>query len=141
MRRHLGTLLFYLLWPLVWFYAPLTVRVRVLLRHDDEILVVENWFGPQSWQLPGGGKKFHESVTEAGLREIKEELSIVVAKNHCRQLTQEPVVKSHSGLLMRYHFVEINLLYKPDIACSKEIATYEWQAKEKIAHLVPAAYL
>ena len=141
MKKHVGTVLFYLLWPLVWFYAPLTIRVRVLLRYGDEIIVVKNWFGPHSWQLPGGGKKFHESVIEAGIREIKEELSITVAQNQCSQLTRVPIVKSRSGLLMRYHFVEIKLLHKPDIIRSREISAHEWQAKEKVAHLVPVAYI
>ena len=88
----MGTFLFYLLWPLVWFYAPLTIRVRVVLLYEDEVLVVKNWFGPNSWQLPGGGRKRNEKIIEAGIREIKEELSIDLIEKQCQQLTKEPLV-------------------------------------------------
>lgn len=79
--RLLGIVLFYVLWPLIWVYAPLSRRSRAVMIHNDKILLVKNWFGPGLWQLPGGGIKMGESVTDAAKRELKEELRIEVKKN------------------------------------------------------------
>jgi len=133
----MGTFFFYLLWPLVWFYAPLTIRVRVILRYEDEVLVVKNWFGANSWQLPGGGRKRNETIIETGVREIKEELSIDLDAKQCRQLTDEPIVKSRSGLLLRYYLVEVTLDSKPKITTNKEITDYEWKAISSLSKLIP----
>ena len=134
----MGTMLFYLLWPLVWFYAPLTIRVRAVLLYEDEVLVVKNWFGPNSWQLPGGGHKRGETVIETAIREIKEELSIELDVKQCRQLNDEPIVKSKSGLLMRYYLVEVVLDNKPSITANKEITDHEWKTVSSVSDLIPA---
>ena len=140
MRNQFGTVFFYLLWPLVWFYAPLTIRVRVILRVDDEALVVENWFGPKSWQLPGGGRKRGESVIEAARRELKEELALKLPVDKFVQLTGNAITSSHSGLIFRYHFVEVRLTSKPNITASHEVNSYEWRDISQITSLTPGGY-
>lgn len=55
-----------------------TRRVRCLLIHEDQVLLVINRLSHigQVWTLPGGGIKSRESVEAAGAREIHEELAI-----------------------------------------------------------------
>ena len=121
-----GTFLYYLLWPLVWLYAPLRVRVRVLLLVDCEVAVVKNWFGPNNWQFPGGGMKFGEQATDTALREIREELGITIMHNKLQQVTDEPEIVRFSGLLFRYHYVISKFDTKPKFVTSREIVGSDW---------------
>jgi len=107
-------------------YTPLTRRVRVLIRVGDEFLAVKNWFGPGVWQLPGGGVKFGESIVQAGIREIEEELSVAIALDSVQVLSQDIVVTKQFGLLMRYQYIAVSLANKPDVETSKEVASYSW---------------
>lgn len=62
-------------------WLPLrTRRVRCLLLHGDEMLLVINRLSHkgQRWSLPGGGIKNGESVKEAAAREVEEELAITL---------------------------------------------------------------
>lgn len=104
----MGKLLFIILWPLVWFYAPLRVRVRVLVTDGEKALLVKNWFGPRSWQLPGGGMKYGETVLQTAQRELKEEVGIELSEKMFIKLTSQPMAVKQYGLLMRYHYVWVD---------------------------------
>ena len=125
-KKIIGTLLFYLLWPLVWVYAPLQVRVRVIIRCSNEILVVKNWFGPNSWQLPGGGKKAGESAKDTAIREINEELGVVISIADLKLLTKNVLNINSYGLKFRNQYVFLDLTSKPNLKLSSEIAVAEW---------------
>jgi 8-oxo-dGTP pyrophosphatase MutT (NUDIX family) len=125
-RKHIGTLLYYILWPLVWFYSPLRVRVRVLVRVDNDVLVVKNWFGPNTWQLPGGGMKFGESPVQTAQREIKEELNIELNQADIFMLHEEALIEHHAALLTRYQYAVVTLDSKPKVTLSSEITESNW---------------
>jgi 8-oxo-dGTP pyrophosphatase MutT (NUDIX family) len=53
-------------------------RVRVLVWNEaGELLLLKNWIGPQTWELPGGGIGRKESDARAAQRELHEETGIV----------------------------------------------------------------
>ena len=123
--KALGTLLYYLSWPLIWFYGPLNIRVRVIIKCNSEILLVKNWFGPSSMQLPGGGKKFSEKPLDTAVREVKEELDIDIS-NNSKLLNEDVSIVKSNGILYRYYYVISEFSKKPKITPSKEIASYFW---------------
>jgi 8-oxo-dGTP pyrophosphatase MutT (NUDIX family) len=129
--KYIGTFLFYLLWPVIWFIAPLRTRVRVLIVYKNEVLVVKNWFGPSRWQLPGGGMKFGEDILSTAKREIKEELSFDI-KNP-KNITSQPVITRSSGILYRYSFVLVLVDEKPQLKPSREITETAWKSLEQVA--------
>lgn len=127
-----GTLIFYIVWPLVWFYAPLRVRVRVYMTYDNtHVLCVKNWFGPGVWQLPGGGMKVGETVLETAQREVLEELGIVLQTKQCTQITREPVIVRQFGLLLRQHVIHAHISKTVDITKSKELTEAQWLVAEE----------
>jgi 8-oxo-dGTP pyrophosphatase MutT (NUDIX family) len=141
MRKTIGTLLFYVLWPFIWFYSPLRVRVRVVVRVKNEILLVKNWFGPNAWQLPGGGKKIGETSLQTAIREVHEELSID-GKNKIKLISEKVIDVRFYGLPFRYQYAILDLKIKPNIELSNEIFKYSWVdiTKQKFPNEV-ASYL
>lgn len=124
----IGNVIYYLAWPLIWFYSPLTARVRVIIRNNNEILVVKNWFGSGQWDLPGGGIKIGEKPLETASREIQEELGISLIEP--KLLTEETLVHRQFGLLKRNHFVLSDMGTVKDISTSREISQYKWVSLE-----------
>jgi ADP-ribose pyrophosphatase YjhB (NUDIX family) len=122
----LGKCLYYVIWPIVWFYSPLRLRASAAILVGDEILLVKNWLGSQVYILPGGGKNVSESVKAATTREIKEELGLNIPEAFLEQLTSEPITQSHRGIITRFHLCAIKLDKKPDIALDKEIVAADW---------------
>lgn len=65
-------------------YVPISMylrigrRTRVVVRHQDRILVVKSWLGRGKWDLPGGGLHKNETPSEGAARELKEELGLEV---------------------------------------------------------------
>ncbi len=121
--------LFWVLWPLVWLYAPLRTRARVLVRFGDTYLVVRPYFGAGNWQLPGGGIKFGETAIEAAKRELYEEVRIQV---EALQDIGEPRTYKENGLLLRYVLFETVLDTKPAVETNSEIASYAWMTKQEL---------
>ncbi len=52
--------------------------VRVILVDERRILLVSHWYAPWAWTLPGGGVNKGETVEQAAIREIKEEVGFDV---------------------------------------------------------------
>jgi 8-oxo-dGTP pyrophosphatase MutT (NUDIX family) len=125
-NKILGTFLFYILWPFVWVYAPIRVRVRVIIKYKDEVLVVKNWIGPNIWQLPGGGTKFSESVIETSVREIKEELNLQLNPKSIRSLSDTAQFVHQFGLNYRFKYALVILDKKPKLKISPELTDVNW---------------
>lgn len=126
-------LLFYVLWPFVWFYAPLTRRVRVLIKHGDSYVLVVNKFGPGKWQLPGGGIKLGESVEAAGVREVGEELGLAVAR--VTKLHDDFLVVRQFGLLMRYSYVFLELDDEKELTINHELQDARWMLIDEMRNI------
>lgn len=119
----MNRIIFYTLWPILWFYAPLTRRVRVIIIKDNKVLLVKNRFGPGVFQFPGGGIKFQESVISAGIREIREELGVTIANP--LQLHEGFVISKQYGLLYRIHFITAKI-GDEELKSNHEILEYSW---------------
>jgi 8-oxo-dGTP pyrophosphatase MutT (NUDIX family) len=52
--------------------------VKCVLKRDGQVLLVRHTYGPDRWELPGGGVKRREEPSAAARREVHEELSIDV---------------------------------------------------------------
>lgn len=72
----IGKIFFWLLWPGLYVYLRNSVRSRVIMYNETQILLIKNWLGPGQYTLPGGGIRRGEQSTEAATREIKEETGI-----------------------------------------------------------------
>jgi ADP-ribose pyrophosphatase YjhB (NUDIX family) len=52
--------------------------VKCVLVDADKVLLVRHTYGPNEWDLPGGGLKRNESPQSGARREMKEELGVEI---------------------------------------------------------------
>ncbi len=124
--QHFGRLAFWVTWPLVWVYAPLKHRSRILVVYGNEFLVVTSYFGSGQWQLPGGGVHSGESDQAAAVRELHEETGIRVAIDQVKPLVPRADY-IETGIKMRYVLNVVQLSSRPDVHVQRrEIADYAW---------------
>ena len=117
---------YWLLWPLIWVYAPLTVRGRILVVRGDTFLAVQPKFGSGRWQLPGGGINKAEVPLAAAVRELYEETGLQANANDVSELL--PAATYHeTGLYLRYIVFLLCDTSMSEIKIPEnEIARYTW---------------
>ncbi len=66
--------------PVKWYWKRFNIQtrgVRVLLVHQDKVVLIQHWYNPLI-VMPGGGVHKHETFEQAAIREIKEEIGISI---------------------------------------------------------------
>jgi ADP-ribose pyrophosphatase YjhB (NUDIX family) len=62
-----------------WFvFRPRTFGVKCAIEHDGHWLMIRNTYGRRHWTFPGGKVERGEHPREAALREVREEVGIVL---------------------------------------------------------------
>ncbi|MGB4758513.1 MAG: NUDIX hydrolase [Candidatus Saccharimonadales bacterium] len=69
---------YWLTWPALYVYMRGSHRSRMLLIHEQKVLVVKQWLGRNKWHLPGGGLHKGEDPLLGGIREVREEVGIAL---------------------------------------------------------------
>ncbi len=122
----LGQLLFWIGWPVLFLTFRNSSRVRVIIRHNDEILFVQPWYSAGQWQIPGGGVKANESHTQAALREVREETGISLQANQLHQLGR-PVRVRERYIPFQATLYAAELSHKPRVKTAQlEIVGSKW---------------
>lgn len=62
----------------------MTIGVRVALSDGSRVVLVRPAYADRQWYLPGGGVHRAESAVDAAIREVREELGIVIAADDLR---------------------------------------------------------
>lgn len=126
--------MFYISIPGLYFYLQKDERTRVVVKVDDEILVLKGWYGSNKWMLPGGGMHKGEERAEAAVRELKEETGIVVQPTDLVYVSSGDVSDSY-GLKYKYHLFTLLLPAKPQVDISNtEIFSSSWQKPELLTN-------
>jgi 8-oxo-dGTP pyrophosphatase MutT (NUDIX family) len=111
-----------LLWLTAFVRAPRGQGVKAALVCDGELLLVRHTYGPQRWELPGGGVRRREEPAAALRRELDEELGL-------RAAGATPLAVIRGPGRMRRHRTH---LYRVDVAAKQivpdpvEIAEARW---------------
>lgn len=123
--RALGFSLFWLLWPALVVYLRRGERARILLVHNDEVLLVRSWLGTRKWSLPGGGLHKGEPILQGCLRELREETGIVLEESQVKKIFSSEF--RHQGFRYPCHYFVAELQEKPSVVTQPvEILDYAW---------------
>ena len=125
MKRAVFKTAYILTWPFLFLYAPLRVRSRILVIKNDTFLGVRHYYGTNVWSLPGGGVKAGESYKDAAIRELNEELGIVVATKDVHELLGVRTYNER-GLFMRYVIFVVKIHEDIKMQKNNEISEVRW---------------
>ncbi len=82
MKKGLFKLLFFFYSPFIliyWFvFRPKSVGVKCVVRNAEKVALIKTSYGKKLWTLPGGDVKRGESLEEAIIREVREEMGIEI---------------------------------------------------------------
>ena len=129
MRRVLqfiGTIAFFCAWPAYQIYLRRGPRTRVILIHEDKILVLKNWVSDGKWSLPGGGVHKGEPVIEGAVRELKEETSLALDPRQLQRIG-DATYRAY-GLSFEFRVFEAVVKSNSVRAQRIEVAEMEWLA-------------
>jgi 8-oxo-dGTP pyrophosphatase MutT (NUDIX family) len=110
MRRlwqKVGVVLFWLGWPALALFLNGTERTRILITCHGRVVVVKGWLGNGKWNLPGGGLHKGEEPLAGLLREVAEEIGLVLLPERVRLLAVRPA--RSSGFRFRCHYYTVEL--------------------------------
>lgn len=126
-----GWLVYWLGWPFWHKLLAHTDRARVLVIHDDQILLERSFIGSGAWNLPGGGMRADEQPVEAAVRELREETKLALSPSNLIPLGDK-MVKNHGISYHAYYFLsEINET-RVSQPMNIEIAELRWVAVSDI---------
>ncbi len=85
------------------------VAVGVVVQRGHEILLVQRGKPPHkgAWSIPGGHLKYGETISDAAVREVREECGIEIKLRDVRLVLNRIGRTEHD---IQYHFVIIDLL-------------------------------
>jgi ADP-ribose pyrophosphatase YjhB (NUDIX family) len=88
------------------------VGVGVVVWHDDRVLLVRRGKPPRAghWSLPGGAQQLGETVAEAALREVKEEVGLEVTLGDI--VATIDLIERDEDDRIRYHYTLIDFVAK-----------------------------
>lgn len=122
----LGTLIFWLSWPIIHISVRVQPRTRILVVCKQEVLVVMDLIGPGRWSLPGGGIHLHESALDGAIRELREETGINVKPRQLQHKGRFNTVNDEHHRYS-YEFFVLELASKPALNRQKtELRDLQW---------------
>ncbi len=121
----LGVMAFWVTWPGLYVYLKFSHRSRVLIIHDDSLLLVKSWLGAGKWSLPGGGLHRGETAGVGAVREVAEETGIRLRPDQLKLLRQGK--HSQHGLGYSYVSFVVVLATRPSVRKQRrEITAIAW---------------
>lgn len=108
------------------------VGVGVIILKGDSVLLIQRGNPPEkgSWSLPGGKQEFGETVTQAAIREIKEETSLEIESESLTFLGVADLIN-----LPHYHYTLVNLwtdVFKGSPLAGSDAQDIRWVKHEQL---------
>ena len=129
-----GKIAFWLGYPLIRLVVNGSQRSRVVVRHEDTVLVMRPVVGTGGWDLPGGGLHKNELPKQGALRELYEETGIRVRDEsllYCQKRTMKT-----AGIAFEAHVFAVELAEKPELSLQRhEVAEVRWVTLEELRRL------
>jgi len=99
-------------------------RTRVVVVHDDKVLVMKQWISPGKWQLAGGGLHKGESLAGGAARELLEETGLRLDPRQLQRVGRG--THRQYGLAFDYHVFVTRVGSSSVRAQRLEIAELRW---------------
>lgn len=133
----LGSVGYWLTWPALYIYMRGSRRTRVLIIHEQKVLVVKQWLGRDTWHLPGGGLHKGEDPLVGSIREVQEEVGIALQPSQLRHIRS--LQKRSSGIPYTAEYYATTLQQQPTLHLqAHEIRESSWIPLDDVVRLAVA---
>jgi 8-oxo-dGTP pyrophosphatase MutT (NUDIX family) len=110
--------------------------IRKTRKKKTYVLLVRKVSEPDTWELPGGRRKWKESWFQSLFRELKEELGVTIAELQCEFWQEVVMATTHdSNTTVRIRVYAVELAPRKRPKAQNEIIEYRWVALDKLATL------
>ncbi len=114
------------------------LAVSAVITNENKLLLIKRAKEPSlgNWHLPGGVVELGETLKQAILREVFEELGLIIEVQ--KQIDVIDIIEKDTKGDIKYHFVIIVFvanLIKGEVKLSPEILEYKWVDKTIISEL------
>jgi 8-oxo-dGTP pyrophosphatase MutT (NUDIX family) len=106
LRRQSYRLGYWILWASSFVIHRHSRGAKCLLSSQGQVLLVRHTYGPNVWELPGGGTRRGESPLDTVRRELREELHVNVAQATFLGVRSGP--GRYGGTQISYFLAEID---------------------------------
>lgn len=134
----LGTIAYWLSWPVNYLYLRGSQRSRVLLVAEGKVLLIKSWHGSGKWSLPGGGINKREQPVESAVRELMEETGIALGTDQLELMAVEPYKDNGLSFTCHYFIGRLHQTIAPSPRLP-EVITAEWVSVRELHGLGLAA--
>jgi 8-oxo-dGTP pyrophosphatase MutT (NUDIX family) len=112
-RKIVGRIIYFAGYPILMLLLRGSTRAYAVIRCNNKILLTQSTldYKPR-WHLPGGGVKKNETTVAGLIREIHEELGIVVTADQLVPLNNSPISSKHH---YEYHLYLVELSSMPEL--------------------------
>ncbi|MCA9344411.1 NUDIX hydrolase [Candidatus Saccharibacteria bacterium] len=133
--RGLGVFIYFLCWPAIWCMIRMSpTRARVLVVVEGELLLAQDWLGPNRWSIPGGGLHRGEDPKIGALRELEEETGIQLDLKQLKLLGKMNVHNNY--IKTKLIIYTASLPVKPQLRISGiEILDHTWVGRSQLKHI------
>ena len=108
------------------------VGIKAVIMKDGKVLLLKDSSRPDFWDVPGGRIDENESIEEALLRELREELPSHTNPRIGKLLNAYRIpgsIKDDLGLVLLFYKVDVD--FDGEILLSEEHTDYEWLTPEQ----------
>jgi 8-oxo-dGTP pyrophosphatase MutT (NUDIX family) len=104
------------------------------VRNITYVLLVKKITEPDTYELPGGGRKQHEKWVAALIRELREELHISVSLSMCKKWGEGILRTSHDHT-ESIRVALYTVRHKGRLKAKNEILEYRWVALHELSNV------
>jgi 8-oxo-dGTP pyrophosphatase MutT (NUDIX family) len=122
--QFLSIILYWATWPASLVIINGSQRSRILIKSEEEILVVKPWINNNKWSLVGGGIHKTEKPVEGAIREALEETKFKFSEKDLTYIGKS--LYSERGVSFMCHYFIAVLPAKINPKLTFELVDFKW---------------
>lgn len=94
-------------------------------------------FDPNKWALCAGHVDAYESLEDAAIREIKEEIGLIVSKDELNSFGERKIsIKKENSQVNYYYYIKCNLNEEDFIIQKEELSEVKWFDIDEVINMI-----